>query len=177
MTLRAPAAEPDPRLAMLARYKAWADARLYAALAALPGGELAAPRRIFAGSILRTLHHVYLMDAVWKAHLLGEAHHVTTRNPEHAPALDELRKGQAGIDDWYVEYAAMLAPERRDEVVHFEFIGGGAGAMRRGSIVLHVVNHATYHRGHVAAALDLIGLDPPVTDLPVFLRDAAQAAG
>src|SRR5256885_7587344 len=32
----------------------------------------------------------------------------------------------------------------------FEFVGGGQGAMTREQIVLHVVNHGSYHRGFVS---------------------------
>ena len=45
--------------------------------------------------------------------------------------------------------------------------------MCRADILLHVVNHATYHRGHVAQMVNESGLPPPATDLPVFLRSAA----
>jgi uncharacterized damage-inducible protein DinB len=157
---------------MLARYKAWANARLYAALAGLAERELAAPRRIFAGSILRTLHHVYLMDTVWQAHLRGVAQPpATTRNPETTPPFAELRDAQASIDAWYADYARSLSPDLGAEVVAFDFIGGDAGAMRRDDMLLHVVTHAAYHRGHIAAVLNLLGIAPPVTDLPVFLRE------
>ncbi|HET8763926.1 MAG TPA: DinB family protein [Rhodanobacter sp.] len=159
---------------MLARYKAWADERLYAVLAGISEAELAAPTLIFAGSILRTLNHVYLMDVVWKSHLLGVAHAVTTRNPEATPAFAELHDQQAGLDAWFIDYAAGLSVAQTGEVVAFEFIGGGAGAMTRGEIVLHAVNHTTYHRGHVPAMLCQAGVAPPTTDLPVFLREQGQ---
>lgn len=58
----------------------------------------------------------------------------------------------------------------------FEFIGGGRGAMSRRDILLHVVNHATYHRGHVTAMLYQLGIAPPSTDLPVFLRERPVGA-
>jgi len=56
--------------------------------------------------------------------------------------------------------------------VHFTFIGGGDGVLSREDILLHVVNHATYHRGHITAMLNQMGVQPHATDLPVFLRDA-----
>ena len=59
------------------------------------------------------------------------------------------------------------------EIVNSTFIGGGEGSMTRGDILLHVVNHTTYHRGHIAALIYQIPAQPPVTDLPVFLRNAA----
>ena len=57
--------------------------------------------------------------------------------------------------------------------VAFEFIGGGQGQMTRSDMILHVVNHATYHRGHVADMLYHMSVSPPTTDMPVFLRDVA----
>jgi len=42
--------------------------------------------------------------------------------------------------------------------------------MTREAILLHVVNHATYHRGHIADMMYDSSVEPPTTDLPVFLR-------
>jgi uncharacterized damage-inducible protein DinB len=41
----------------------------------------------------------------------------------------------------------------------------------RSEMLLHAVNHGTYHRGNVAALLYQIGRTPPTTDLPVYLRE------
>jgi uncharacterized damage-inducible protein DinB len=158
------------RLEMLARYKAWANERLYATLAGISDTDLAAPSPIFAGSILRTLNHVHLMDMVWKSHLLGVPHGLATRNPEATPPLSELRDTQRDTDAWYIDYAAAMTPATCDDVVHFTFIGGGDGSLSREDILLHVVNHTTYHRGHVTAMLNQMGVQPQATDLPVFLR-------
>lgn len=160
-------------LSMLARYAAWANRLLYASLAMLPATELTAPRPIFTGNILRMLHHVYLMDKVWQSHLLGVSHGLTTRNPESSPPFNALRNLQREMDAWYVDYADALTPTARDQLVHFTFIGGGEGSMRRADILLHVVNHVTYHRGHIAGMMYQIPAEPPTTDLPVFLRETA----
>ena len=154
----------------LTRYKAWADDVFLAVVSALPESELVAPRPIIFGSLIRTLNHSYAMDFVWQSHLLGRPHGLATRNPVDHPPIQELVALQRQIDRWYVEYADTLPEEQLDEVVQFEFIGGGAGAMSRGEILLHVVNHTTYHRGHVADMLYYLDVFPPTTDLPVFLR-------
>ena len=159
----------------LLRYKAWADDVFLATVATVPRVELGAPRPILFGSLIRTLHHAYAMDHVWKSHLLGQPHGFTTRNPEHCPSLATLIANQHEMDAWYVRFADGLAEPALDDVVHFEFIGGGAGAMSRRDILLHVVNHATYHRGHVADMLYELGLFPPATDYPVFLRQHSEA--
>lgn len=82
-----------------------------------------------------------------------------------------MRQSQRGLDEWYSSYADKLSQDRHDEVVAFTFVGGGPGALSRGDILLHVVNHKTYHRGFVADMICQIPARPPTTDLPVFLRD------
>ncbi|WP_242110095.1 DinB family protein [Luteimonas aquatica] len=165
---------PDP-LHTLTRYKAWANALIYGALAELPEAELTRPRQILFGNMLRTLNHVYLMDVAWKAHLEGVPHGMTTRNPESSPPFAQVRQAQQDIDAWYQAYADALQDGAGDEIVEFAFIGGGAGAMRRRDIVLHVVNHGTYHRGHVAAMMYQVPCFPPASDLPVYLAQAGAA--
>ena len=160
------------QMRMLARYKAWADDLFLAAVGALSAAELTAPRPIVFGSLIRTLHHVWAMDHVWQCHLLGKPHGLTSRNPEHCPELAELAAAQRQLDAWYVAYVDTLADADLQQVVDFAFIGGGRGSMTRGDILLHVVNHTTYNRGHVADMLYALQRAPPTTDLPVFLRDA-----
>jgi uncharacterized damage-inducible protein DinB len=155
---------------LLARYKAWADAVFLSIVAELPEHELIAPRAIGFGSLIRTIHHSYCMDVVWQAHLSGRPHGYTTRNPVEHPAIGELVDAQRRIDAWYVDHAQSLSSADLADVVDFEFIGGGRGAMTRSAIILHVVNHTTYHRGQAADILYHLGVFPPATDLPVFLR-------
>jgi len=112
------------------------------------------------------------MDQVWKAHLEGVPHGFTSRNPEECPAFDALRASQFSINDWYIRFADGLDEGVCDETIRFTFIGGGDGAMSRGDILRHVVNHATYHRGHVAMMMYGLSTTVPTTDLPVYLRDA-----
>ena len=154
----------------LTRYKAWADDAFLSVVESLPEPDLVAPRPILFGNLIRTLNHSYSMDFVWQSHLLGKPHGLTTRNPADHPPISELAVSQRRMDIWYIDYADSLSPDRLGEVVEFEFIGGGIGAMSREDILLHVVNHTTYHRGHVADMLYHLNVVPPTTDLPVFLR-------
>jgi uncharacterized damage-inducible protein DinB len=159
---------------MLSRYAAWANDRLYEALADLPGRELTKPHPIVFGSIQRTLNHVYVMDLVWRAHLEGTRHAFTTRNPDECPPFADLRAAQNDMDRWYIQYADGMHESSCAEIVNFSFIGGGNGSMSRGEIVLHVANHTTYHRGHIGSMIYEVPAEPPTTDLPVFLREHVQ---
>ena len=158
----------------LTRYKAWADDTFLSVVENLPESDLVAPHPIVFGNMIRTLNHSYSMDFVWQCHLLGRPHDLATRNPADPPPVRQLADSQRRMDIWYVNYADSMSGDQLAEVVEFEFIGGGAGAMSREDILLHVVNHTTYHRGHVADMLYNLHISPPTTDLPVFLRAAPR---
>jgi len=161
---------------VLTRYKAWADDLFLSAVSEVSASELTAPRPIFFGSLIRTLHHSYAMDYVWQCHLLGKPHGLSSRNPEHCPEMEELAAIQRTIDNWYANYAESISDQALNEIVEFDFIGGGRGSMSRRDILLHVVNHTTYHRGHAADILYHLSILPPTTDLPVFLREQSTSA-
>ncbi|MDP3083538.1 MAG: DinB family protein [Rubrivivax sp.] len=163
-------------LRMLTRYTAWADARLFDALAALPAGVAEARREGRSASMLSTLGHCQVVDLIWQANLEGRAHGFESRQMAALPALAALAAKQAELDRWYIARADTLAPDALDEVLPFSFVGGRAGAMSRAEMLLHVVNHKTYHRGYVAEMLYAAGQQPPAMDLTVYLRDAAPAA-
>jgi len=161
---------------MLVRYNAWADKVLHAAVAALPAGEAEKPRQSVFKSMAHTLNHVYVIDRIFQAHLEGREHGYKARNTETHPPLAELARQQQEIDDWYIRWADGLGDAALGEKVNFTFVGGGEGVMTRGEILLHIVNHTTYHRGFVADFFYQVPARPPTTDLTVFLRDVWRSA-
>ena len=160
-------------LRQLTRYSQWADALLLAALGDLPTDELTVERSGGAGSIVKVLNHMRVVDRIWRAHLEGTSHGFTSRSTPVLPSFEELAGEQAALDAWYVGYADGIGETQADEVVRFRFVDGGEGAMTRGEMLLHVVNHKTYHRGYVAQMLYQAGRKPPTMDLPVYVRDVA----
>jgi len=160
---------------MLARYNAWASELIFGAVAALPEGEATKPRQSVFKNMLHTLNHIYVIDRVFQAHLEGRAHGYTARNTETHPPLPELRQAQQALDRWFIDWSDAQSLATLQEGVRFAFIGGGEGSMTRGEMLLHVVNHTTYHRGFVADFFYQVPARPPATDLTVFLRDKRPA--
>ena len=158
----------------LARYNAWANELIFAAVAALPEGEAIKPRRSVFKNMVHTLNHNYVIDRIFQAHLEGRSHGYTARNTESHPPLAELWRAQRDLDQWYVATYDRLDEARLNEKVRFTFVGGGEGAMTRGEILQHLVNHTSYHRGFVAQMIYDVPARPPTTDLTVYLRDQPQ---
>jgi uncharacterized damage-inducible protein DinB len=156
---------------MLARYNAWANQLMFDAVAALPEGEAARERGTLFKNIVHTLNHNHVIALIWQAHLEGRSHGFEARNTKDHPPLAELRAAQQALDAWYVKWADALTENALREEVSFTLIGGNRGVMTRSEILLHIVNHSTYHRGFVADMFYQVPARPPTTDLPVFLRE------
>ncbi len=159
---------------MLTRYNAWADEVIFEAVAQLPAGEATKPRQSIFRNMLHTLNHIYVIDRVFQAHVEGREHGYKARNTETHPPLAELRQAQQEMDRWLVAWSNRMSDPALDERITFAYIGGGQGLMTKGEILLHVVNHTTYHRGFVADFFCQVPARPPTTDLTVFLRDVPQ---
>jgi uncharacterized damage-inducible protein DinB len=160
-----------PMLGMLARYNAWANRAMFEAVAALPDGEATRPRPTLFRNMVHTLNHNYVIGLIWQAHLAGREHGFAARNtPEHPP-LEDLSRSQQLLDAWYIAQADSLPEEALAERLSFTLIGGNRGEMTRAEMLLHVVNHCTYHRGFVADLFYQVPARPPLTDLPVYLRE------
>ncbi|HEY8358229.1 MAG TPA: DinB family protein [Ramlibacter sp.] len=165
---------PDAdHLHKLLRYSSWANALLYRCLADLDPGFLMQAKPGRPSGVLGILGHIYVIGCIWKAHLTGEGHGFLARNLDPLPSFAELRNRQLTLDRWYSDFARDLPAPRRDVPIEFRFVDGGPGVMTAQEMLLHVVNHGTYHRGYIAVMMYDAGLKPPTMDLPVFLRDEA----
>ena len=154
---------------MLTRYNAWANKTIFEAVAALPGGEATKERPTLFKTMVNTLNHLHVVDLIWQAHIEGRDHGIPALNTVMYSDLTELWLAQQVIDAWFIAWGDTLSEADADEVVGFTLIGGKQGEMRRSEIILHVVNHTSYHRGFVADLFYQIPARPPLTDLPVFL--------
>ncbi|PPD14510.1 MAG: damage-inducible protein DinB [Methylobacterium sp.] len=163
-------------LRMLVHYKRWANRLTFSQVLALPEGEALKQRQTRFGNMVHTLNHVFVVDDIFRHHLESRRHGYTARNTDTTPPLLELRARVEEMDQWYIDQAENWTDEDFATVIRFEFVGGGEGAMTRAEIVLHVVNHATYHRGFVGDMMYQVPVMPVSNDLPVFLRDVWKKA-
>ena len=159
---------------MMADYRAWADRITFDAVAALPPDEVIKERRTLFKTIVGTLNHNYLIDLVWQAHIEGRDHGFNARNVLLHADLADLWTAQRAMNQWWIDWAAGQSAASLDSAVSFAFIGGERSSMTRGDILLHVVNHGSYHRGWVAEMFFDVPAPNPATDLPVYFRDRAR---
>lgn len=153
------------------KYKQWADKRVLDFLSQQQSDLMTKERPIAFKSILGLLNHTYRIDCIWQCHLLGKENIFETKIPNSLISFKELKPMQLKMNDWLVDFCESEKVDFYNEKVNFYFVNGDKGCMTRYEMVQHLVNHSTYHRGHIGGILNSFGLKTPTTDYPVFLSE------
>ncbi len=153
-------------LSSLFAHKAWANRELFDVLASVSPTEQAEPLH----KAIRTLNHIYVVDRIFRAHLLGEQHGYMATNTPETPMLSELHFAVAETDNWFENHVAGLDSHALESVLAFRFTDGDAGTMTREEMLFHVLSHGSYHRGNVGQILKDISVAPPRDLLTKFLH-------
>jgi uncharacterized damage-inducible protein DinB len=161
-------------LVLQLRFSEWATRRILDAVSSLSDEELQRDMRNSYGGILGTLAHIYQADAIWFDRLMGTA---TGPLTNYAPGvgLAELSSRWQTVHDRYRDWAAQLAPGGWDRIVPHRNLKGEEARQAVWRIILHVVNHASYHRGQITTMLRQLGREPVGTDLMLFYRSLPEA--
>lgn len=159
-------------LTHLVAYHHWATGRLLGALGALPADALDQPVGGSFGTVRGLIGHVLGAEEVWIQRLHG---HSPAAFPD-LTSFSAVSDCQAAWDAVQAEQHAFisgLGSERLEAPISYINFRGEAWAYPLDAVLLHLVNHGTYHRGQLAHVLRQFGEVPPATDYLVFLDEIA----
>ena len=151
-------------------YNAWANRRIFEALAKLPAEQYARDLKSSFGSIHGTVCHIVWAEQLWLHRWVAKPAPSTPQGQDLA-GLAEARARWEAIE---TERAAFLAgfpePRLRDGVT-IQPTGGGSYTHPFRQMFLHTVDHSSYHRGQVVTMLRQLGVKPPSAGMMGFFRE------
>lgn len=153
-------------------YSAWANARLLEAAAKLSDDELTRDFGTADKSVIGTLVHIFGADRAWLRRV-RDGHSGEWPAPEYS-ALAVLQSAWPKVYTEWREWSAPLTSDQLMTIVSYRDLRGNPWRTALWKILLHVVNHATHHRGQVSGFLRSMGHTPPPLDLMAFYRTEAQ---
>jgi uncharacterized damage-inducible protein DinB len=161
-------------LKSLFAYNRWADGRVVEACRTLGPGQYEQTPAPGWSSIRSTLVHVADATGIWARRISGEA--VTARVTEaDVPTLDAAAAFLSQGHDAFDRLLDTLPPERLAAVWSYRNLENQEMALPLWAVFRHVVNHATYHRGQIAAKFGRLGATPARTDLVVWAIEQTRA--
>lgn len=160
---------------MMARYNAWANARLYGAARGLPDEAYRRDVGAFFRSLHGTLNHLLVTDRIWMRRLTGEGDSPAKLDAILFDDLAALERARKAEDDRIARYVDGLREEDFGKDVDYATTRGVPQRNARGGILAHLFNHETHHRGQAHAILTVLGIpEPPPLDLLAMLREEAR---
>jgi uncharacterized damage-inducible protein DinB len=154
----------------------WATQRIVEATRPLSAEQLHHDHGTAFKSIFGTLVHIFQADSAWLGRIHGNPDSQTSTYPPK-PDLEGLASDWFALLDRAVERSAALNEAEWNKIISYKDSRGNQHETPLLPIVLHVVNHGSYHRGQVSSLLRQTGITPPNTDLINFYRQAfAQKA-
>jgi uncharacterized damage-inducible protein DinB len=154
----------------LYRYSAWATARIVDQAARLRPDELAVPSGASFSTVRETLVHIMAAQSIWLARWKGTSPSALLGAREF-PDLASIRARWDQIEGDTQRFVAGLTDADLARVVEYRNTLGERWAYPLWQQVVHQVNHATQHRGEVAAALTELGHSPGDLDLLIFIDE------
>lgn len=160
--------------ALMARYNRWMNEKLYAVCADISDAERKKDRGAFFKSIHGTLNHLLYGDVVWMARFRNEPVPAVIIAELHAE-FGALRAARAAMDRDILDWAAALMPEWLASPFRYTSnVDRKVRTMPAWTLVAHLFNHQTHHRGQLTTLIMQCGIDPGVTDIP-FLPEFVPA--
>jgi uncharacterized damage-inducible protein DinB len=163
----------------LFRYHRESDATYLDAIRNLSAGqyEEVEPFEVGWPSIRSVVVHLAGANDIWARRLLGEmpTHRITEAD---LPALDDAEGLLLSAHDRFAdEILPAMTPERLASAWTYRDLRGDSRSVPIWSVLRHVVNHGTYHRGQLASKIKRRGVTPPITDFVFWISEQVSRAG
>jgi len=152
-------------------YNVWANTKITETLSGISAGDLNAPVGGSFESIRKTLYHIWDAQVIWLSRLQG-------LSPTGWPSAD-YGDDFSGFDLYFIrqseDFASFIGSRPDpffDDMCYYRNLNGDELHTRNADIVMHCMNHSTYHRGQIITYLRQAGYTTmPHTDYIFYLRE------
>lgn len=153
-------------------YMLWADRRLMEAVRQVRDEDLSRESGVSFGSMLGTLAHTLGSQRMWLSRFQGIA-------LERVPSIADFPDRMSWILGWeetaaQIEaFLAALTDEQLAAPITWTTTTGKTYTLLLWQPLIHLVNHASYHRGQVVSLLRQMGYTAISTDLIAYYYEQA----
>ena len=120
-------------------------------------------------SVRDTVAHIYAADLVWYKRWMGTS---TSLIPyDQFPDATSIRTAWRDLETEVRQFVTNLGEAGVNRTFDYKLLSGAPDTAPFWEMLVHVVNHATYHRGQVTTLVRQLGAQPPKsTDMITFFR-------
>jgi len=154
---------------MMTRYNRWMNQRLYAHCAGLSDAARKQDCAAFFKSIHGTLNHLLYGDLAWLYRFTGRTLEGLDPRAGLYDDFADLSRRRAELDEELIAWAESLdAHWLAADFSYYSQAYGQRFTRPAWTLLVHLFNHQTHHRGQLTTLLSQFGIDPGITDLPML---------
>jgi uncharacterized damage-inducible protein DinB len=154
---------------ILFAYNAWANNRIFEALARLSEQQYRSDLRSSHRDLQGTATHLVGAEKLWLSRWTGRPEEGLLAAAE-VPSLPALKTVWERVAADTARFVGKLSKERLEANFVYTNTMGEPCSHPLVETLQHVVNHSTYHRGQISGMMRQVGAEPLNTDLIVFYR-------
>tara|TARA_R100000656_G_scaffold114852_1_gene87353 strand:- start:431 stop:964 length:534 start_codon:yes stop_codon:yes gene_type:complete len=171
----------NKHVGLMAEYNLSMNQKIYAAAEKLSPGQLYENSDAFFGSVFCTLNHIAVGDTIWLKRLSTTMHsHAALAPICELPvpesldsvlfeSLSELKVRRDLLDNAFINLGNSISDVELASSVNYKNLKGESFSKNLFSLLMHVFNHQTHHRGQVTTLLSQFGFDYGATDLVLLI--------
>jgi uncharacterized damage-inducible protein DinB len=140
-------------------YMRWGDRLMIGAARTVPDEQYYADQGISFGSVHKLMVHCMAAQWIWLSRWRGE-------NPTRLESHEQYPKRGDVEQRWPLVHAALIdflglqTPGTLARAVNYRNLKGEHCSLALADLMLHVIDHASYHRGQVASMIKRAGGQP-----------------
>ena len=165
---------------LLYEYDRWANSRVLQAASALSAEQFTRDLGGSFRSVRDTLVHIVGGEWGWLAYWKAPSHdsatltdlwnrHDVLFNPESFPDITVVKSKWAEVEREQLEFVTSVTNESLKKMLPIR-----TTQVDLASLMQHLANHSTYHRGQVAMMMRQLNAKPVATDITAFLAQAPR---
>ncbi|MDM5188833.1 DinB family protein [Bacillus sp. DX4.1] len=153
-------------------YHVWANKTIFDRLKELPRDIYHKKIQSVFPSVSKTVSHIYLTDYCWLNILSGKSMKEALAFADHlkeqteTKSIEEIETMFFDLSEQYTSFFNQQEDLEKTLVLDNPYAGLRETSFSE--VVLHVVNHGTYHRGNITAMLHQMGHASVMTDYGLF---------
>jgi uncharacterized damage-inducible protein DinB len=157
-------------LQTLLDYHYWARDIVLDAVNELPREQFLRPLESSFRSVRDSVAHIYAADWIWYTRWIGQAP-TSLIAYDQFPDATSIRKVWKDLESNVRQVVDNLGEDGINKAFDYKLLSGAPDTAPFWQMLVHVVNHASYHRGQVTTLMRQLGAHPPKpTDMIAFFR-------
>ncbi|MBI2270099.1 MAG: hypothetical protein HYU69_07030 [Bacteroidetes bacterium] len=149
-------------------YNHWANDRLSGVMLKIDPALLDKEVKSSFPSLRKTVHHIWDAELAWMSRLKEEAVNWPPSAQFKEPTINQFLIASKD----FIEFGASKENSYFSGSTSYKNIKGNTFSTTNHGIIMHCMNHSTFHRGQLITILRELGVSElPSTDLIAFLRE------